>query len=119
MFSEDDAHQLIELVRTCRPTCADCETGSSVWARHLMTLEMRCGETLEKFMAAQGYEADLLRDCFTRRCSKCKTSKEYPWANRLDAKRVVEFVNAVRMVGYTFAVLEKTIETPRGGLEFL
>lgn len=80
-----DAKALIERMKTIRPTCHDCAWEPLDWPR---------GEAKLASMKAAGWEESPYTARLTLRCYPCRDSFSFPWADKLDAERVLEFMKA-------------------------
>jgi len=107
--TRDGAVALIERMKTIRPMCEKCETASYAWARHLMTLGMNEEDTPGEFMHARGYEESADRAGFVKRCEACAAAQSYPWADKLDPDRVVEYASTT-VEPFLVAELEQTLQ---------
>lgn len=83
-YTLDEAVGMISRMRSARPECANCELKSYSDARD--------AEHAQQLFDA-GWEPLADRAAFVRRCASCATSKRYPWADRLDAERVLKWIN--------------------------
>lgn len=127
MRAPDDHHlhqaaHLIQRMRMARPTCDGCETASYAWARHLMQLGMNEEDTPREFMYARGYEEAPHRAGYVKRCDTCANGRLFPWADKLDAERVADFLeHDVRcQSAFELAILEETLQgkEPIVGFEY-
>jgi hypothetical protein len=105
-FTLEDAKALIERTKACRPTCSDCTVVSITgpWF-HLSQgepkdfdgLQAALNQAARKHLTGEGWELshshadDDGADVFTKRCEKCAAAQKFPWADRLDAEKVLAF----------------------------
>ena len=100
----DDAKALIARTKTMRPRCGEC----SEFSLHVVGIAVKSGKfpppldsVLHKAVrdAARAaltpdWEEDpsCFMPTFTKRCVKCEGEPAYPWAERLDAEKVLAFM---------------------------
>lgn len=92
------ASEIIEHVKSLRPTCDRCTSMTYETAETYVSLRdlivsdvpirgLHAREVINA-MADSGFEHDILAERFTRRCSECQGAKLHPWAEKLEVDRV-------------------------------
>ena len=95
------------------------------WLVDLATAQPTCEQCTRRNCLQYGqltpeWEMDALRHEFVRRCSRCATSKAYPWAASLDPARVADWLAANAEPGYEIDLDRMHREcADRGGFSFL
>jgi hypothetical protein len=114
----DDAKAVIEKTKAARPQCSECSNFDvrAYWhvtsGKHPALDEDRLQAAVEAEVTAQlgpdwehRYGA-----AFCKRCEKCAATPEFPWANRLDAEKVLAFMRVHQERGaFWLGELEKTL----------
>jgi len=115
----DDAKEVIERTKACRPSCDDCSefTYDALLCRvrgFVDPLPDDFHEKLGKFIGSfldAGWEEQPHKPSFLRRCAACRQRPEFPWAERLDAEKVLAFmrVEYERSGCFWLGALEQTL----------
>lgn len=113
----DEAKVLIERTKACRPDCDDC----SEFTYDALLRQVRGSvdplpddfhEKLGKFIGTfldAGWEEQPHRPSYLRRCAACRQRPLFPWAERLDAEKVLAFMQAKPGRAFWLGDLEKTL----------
>ena len=99
-----DAHAVIEKTKAARPMCSECSVFDcrAFWhvtsGKHPPIDEDVLQTATEACVAAQlgplGWAQNHYGGSFIKRCEKCAATPEFPWAARLDAEKVLAFMEA-------------------------
>lgn len=92
-YTVDDARDTLEHLRAVRPECESCETKS------YSTLFDESPGSLQNGLSTHlrdGWEHLQERAGIIKRCAACAITQRFPWANKLTAKQVHEWVNKKR-----------------------
>lgn len=109
-FTIESAHDWIDSLKASRPTCDACEKKS------YDTLFKESPGALANGLAAHkrdGWEHLVDEAGIVRRCATCAASRRHPWADRLDAERVRDYVMSQRAKGiglHHFEELKQLVE---------
>lgn len=105
----DQVTETIERMKAARPWCNACRTMSYLEAMKLCDTEY--WPVMRRDMKAAGYEELTDRAGWGMRCDACATGELYPWADKLDPQRVLEFVNTDTRCQSAFAldILKETL----------
>lgn len=122
LFGLEDAKQLIERMKTARLECYDtcirvgyqAASGAFVYTHGGWTAEHVFHDVVavHEWMKAQGFEQATHQAGFLKRCKACADTRMFPWADKLDPQRVLDFVLTDPRCGGVFelAVLEDTLK---------
>lgn len=100
----EDAKVAIEKTKAARPQCSECSVFDirACWhvtsGKHPPLDEDANQAAVEACVVAQlkplGWSLNHYGGSFIKRCEKCEASPEFPWANRLDAEKVLAFMQS-------------------------
>lgn len=95
------ARELIERMKTVRPTCDKCETRPFV-------------ASLKEPDGPPGFEPMAHFAGYVKRCDACATRRTFPWADKLDVDRVAHMLDRDARCQHAFplAILEETLQYP-------
>lgn len=112
------AKEVIERTKACKPRCDRCQvvayhgvyTVQAGRFPHIPDDELQrdIGKVFEK-MLGQGWEHSPCSPSLFKRCEQCAATPEFPWASRLDAEKVLEFMRANENRAFWLGELEKTL----------
>lgn len=119
----DEAKEIVDRMRvalTDRPTCERCIAMSHQWLEGAYSFSKGCLQWiddagLKAFIAERGFEQCVNRAGYIRPCDTCKAvvrDKRFPWADRLDAAKVMTFINTdprCERRAFPLAILEETL----------
>lgn len=113
----EDAKALIEKTKAARPMCSECSVFyiRACWhvtsGKHPPLNEDALQSVLEAEVHAQlGPSWDHRYGAsFTKRCESCAAIPEFPWADRLDAEKVLAHMQATQGGPFWLGDLERTL----------
>lgn len=101
-FGIEDARQLIERMKLARIECYDdctrvgyhAAAGAFIYTHGGWTADhvMHDVEAVHVWMRNQGFVQATHQAGFLKRCATCASTPMFPWADKLTAERVLEFV---------------------------
>ena len=109
------AQDVIERTKACKPECEECARifydcvfkVASGSPGELPGLNERLRTATREHMGELGWEEIAHAPGYLKRCEKCSSSQTFPWADRLDAGRVVGFMRRNQV--FWLGALEKTL----------
>jgi hypothetical protein len=114
----EDAKTLIERTKVVRPTCGDCSVILCQATFQLLQgkaldlpgLNEALTATTKQHLKGQGWESvPHMGDGLIKRCAKCADALEFPWADRLDAEKVLAFMTERQDRAFWLGDLEATL----------
>jgi hypothetical protein len=96
----DDAKVAIEKAKAARVDCDECtrlsydclfrlDSGEFV---PLDGLQELLAKATREFLTERGFEEIAYKPGYIKRCAKCRNTPTFPWADRLDAEKVLAFM---------------------------
>jgi hypothetical protein len=93
----EDAKALIERTKACRQSCDDCSEFTydvrGVGAPLADNFHEELGKLISSFLS-KDWEHQAHSRSFLRRCAACRQRPEFPWADKLEAEKVLAFMVA-------------------------
>jgi len=113
----DDAKEVIERTKAARPMCSQCSVFDIRAYWHVSSGKH---PPLDEDAVQTALEAEVTRQLgaswqprygasFVKRCEKCAATPEFPWAERLDAEKVLAFMKAHPRRAFWLGELEKAL----------
>lgn len=97
----DDAKALIERMKTIHPTCNHCARESADWFAMYT-------DDKQALMVERGWQAEAHQDSWVLRCYPCRETISYPWADKLDAEKVLAYM-LTKDAPFAVSELERTL----------
>jgi hypothetical protein len=119
---QQTARDIIERMKTARPTCEKCLYLADKFAVGAATFAIQEESSsdahfpgraeVESFMRGRGYEPQDTRPAYVKRCDTCANARSFPWADKLDVARVAHMLehDARCQSSFELSILEETLQ---------